>query len=188
MIDLINRNATLTQKFTSRLFDHENHVIELMLSMLFAIIVSETLAFLLYQMISTHSQAHFYSTFPSYTSFMYDLIDGNESPSIPVNGVMNRSISRLSLYKRKLLIGKKLTTRRLDASQGKKGVNQASFFLNHGDTGSCFLNLLRQHITSSKSNMTSTETHKTYNVDEDYTYGFQCAICLVEFSKFFNFF
>lgn len=183
MIDLTNGNAILTQKITSRLFDHETDRTELVLNMLFAIIVSETLAFLLYRMISTfrYSQNHFYSTFSSYTSFMYELIDDNEGPSIPVNGGMSRSISRLSLEERKQLIDEKLTTRRLNTSKEGKDATAGTWpspkIKVQGDFR--FMNFPWQHDTRCESITTSMETKITHNSDED-----TCAICLVEFSKF----
>eukprot|EP01083_Nonionella_stella_P022962 63472_1 len=147
-------NAILSQQFTYRLFENkESNLTELVVTVLFAILISEALALFLYRIISTYTQNHFYSTFTSYTAFLNEMIDDNEGASFPRSTVMgmSRSGSQLSLDERKLLMDNILTTRLFD----KKHVPGA--------------NLMKiRNILQRKDD------------NEDDSDAFQCAICLVE--------
>jgi hypothetical protein len=152
-------NAILSQQFTYRLFENkESNLTELVVTVLFAILISEALALFLYRIISTYTQNHFYSTFTSYTAFLNEMIDDNEGASFPRSTVMgmSRSGSQLSLDERKLLMDNILTTRLFD----KKHVPGA--------------NLMKiRNILQRKDD------------NEDDSDAFQCAICLVELGKFY---
>lgn len=153
-------NAILNQQFTFKVFDNQSDLFQLVVTILFAIIVSEALALFLYRLISTYTRNNFYSIFPSYTTFMYDLIDPNEHPYIPYLG-MSTSSSYLSLDERKLLIDKILTTRRFDTKR--------ELTFSHRDWKGC----IKKDCLHLKQLLDNND------VDDE----LQCAICLVEFGE-----
>ena len=164
-------NALFLDELTSRILNSNRNVTELVVTIIFAILISEVLALLLYRLLSIYAENRFYSTFHSYASFMLDLIDENEDPFIPSSRhEMMRSGSHSSLDERKIIIEKSLQTRQWDNGDGLKA-DFASESV-HSCSDVCIkMGSIRDH------------DHKTTESVEN-----QCAICLNEFSEFLKYF
>lgn len=155
MIDSIH-NAILSDQFKSSLFDN-HYITELVATILFAMIISEALAMVLIRMISAYTEQHFYSTFPPFSIFMYDLIDSNEHLGEHVEA--SRGL-HISLDERRLLIDKVLTTRQLDERSTEPSKDEI-------DKDEIKKNLEQQSCVPSLQSLEGTNSQV-------------CAICLAE--------
>ena len=169
MEEYIN-SALLLDELSSRILNSNRNVTELVVTIIFAILVSEALALLLYRLLSIYAENRFYSTFHSYTSFMLDLIDENEDPTIPTSRHEMRSSGSHLLDERKLNIEKALLSSQWDDRDSLKA--DFSSELVHSCSDICM-------------NM---DPIRGYDQKTAESAQNQCAICLNEFSEFWKFF
>mmetsp|Transcript_21870 Transcript_21870/g.32736 ORF Transcript_21870/g.32736 Transcript_21870/m.32736 type:complete len:212 (+) Transcript_21870:169-804(+) len=163
--------AILSDQFKSSLFDNHYNITQIVVTILLAMIISEALALVLYRIISSYTEQHFYSTFPSYSIFMFDLIDSNEHPFMPLgeqlHGGAGRGSHHISLDERRLLIDKILTTKRLDERSVKlRNINERDEIENR---------VQKDPLCHKSSSVSSLQSLEGTSTSSDV-----CPICLVE--------
>lgn len=168
-ITTVNAIPIIKQNIISKLVDDDNSY-NLIVSILFAILLSEALAIMLYRMMSTYCDSHFYNTFTSYTSLMYDLIDGNERPNLHLHQDL--------LEDRRLLIGKMLYTRKWVDEEDRGRVKMKK-------DESCWSNKLHTGSSGVVSTNQNIIIQPQQDRDGNACSSFTCPICLIELSTLF---